>query len=170
MTDASVPPTSVSRQALLDADGRDRAFRRMVYDLLTVGARMQEVRDRLASAMGVTGPQYAILMAIFHLQDEEGGAGIRAVARRLHVSGPFITAQVNLLVDGGLVEKHPNPADGRGVLLQLSARGRAAVKRTAPDIRQANDAFFSGLDPSGFRALCDLAAQLVESSESVPVD
>ena len=91
------PPVTVSRPELLDSDGRDTSFRAMVYDLLSVGARMQDVRDRLAAIIGVTGPQYAILMAIAHIQDAEGGAGVRAVARRLHVSGPFITAQVNLL-------------------------------------------------------------------------
>ena len=85
--------TTVSRPEFLDPDGGDRTFRAMVYDLLAVGARMQDIRDHLAAQMGVTGPQYAILMAIFHMQDEAGGAGVRAVGRRLHVSGPFVTAQ-----------------------------------------------------------------------------
>jgi DNA-binding MarR family transcriptional regulator len=159
------PPPTVSRPALLDDGKTDRAFRRMVYDLMTVGARMQEVRDRLAAEMGVSGPQYAILMAIAHLQDEDGGAGVRAVARRLHVSGPFVTAQVNRLVDAGLVEKAPNPDDGRGVLLAIGAAGRAVIDRTAPSIRAANDTFFGNLDARDFDNLCRLAADLVESSE-----
>lgn len=162
----SFPPPSVSRPALLDADGRDRAFRTTVYDLLTVGARMQAVRDALAAEMGVTGPQYAILMAIAHLEGEEGGAGVRAVARRLHVSGPFITAQVNRLVDAGLVAKHPNPDDGRGVLLRLAPRGRETVARTAPSIQRANDLFFAPLDAADFARLGGMAARLVESSEA----
>jgi DNA-binding MarR family transcriptional regulator len=160
------PPASVSRPPLLDGDGRDRSFRATVYDLLTVGARMQAVRDRLAAEMGVTGPQYGILMAVSHAQDEEGGAGVRAIARRLHVSGPFVTAQVNRLVAAGLVEKRPNPADGRGVILRVSAAGRAALDRTAPAIRDANDRFFAPLDRDDFEALSDIAARLVESSEA----
>lgn len=161
------PPISVSRAELMDTDGRDSAFRRMVYDLLTVGVRMQEARDRLAAEMGVTGPQYAILMAIAHMQDDADGAGVREVARRLHVSGPFITAQVNQLVDAELVEKHPNPADGRAVLLKVSANGEAIVQRTAPSIRFTNDGFFESLNEAGFTRLCDLAADLVRSSEAV---
>lgn len=159
------PPPSVSRAPLLDGDGRDRTFRAAVYDLLAVGARMQAMRDRLAAEIGVTGPQYAILMAIAHLQDEDDGAGVRAVARRLHVSGPFITAQANRLVADGLVEKHPNPGDGRGVLLRLSQRARAAVERAAPAIQRANDLFFAPLDRADFAALSAVAARLVESSE-----
>ena len=160
------PPPTVSCPVLLDDEKSDRAFRRMVYDLMTVGARMQEVRDRLAAEMGVSGPQYAILMAIAHLQDEDGGAGVRAVARRLHVSGPFVTAQVKRLVDAGLVEKEPNPNDGRGVLLAIGAAGRAVIDRTAPSIRAANDAFFGRLDARDFESLCRLAADLVDSSEA----
>lgn len=163
---AAFPPASVSRPPLLDGDGRDRTFRATVYDLLTVGARMEAVRDRLAAAMGVTGPQYAILMAVAHAQDEDGGAGVRAIARRLHVSGPFVTAQVNRLVADGLVAKEPNPADGRGVILRLTKRGRAAVERTAPAIRGANDRFFAPLDREDFEALSDIAVRLVDSSEA----
>ncbi len=137
----------------------------MVYDLLTVGARMQAVRDRLAAEMGVTGPQYAILMAIAHLQDEEGGAGVRAVARRLHVSGPFITAQVNRLVAAGLVAKRPDPEDGRGVILRLTGLGESRLGMLAPEIQRANDTFFGPLTAEEFRILGGLAARLETSSE-----
>ena len=158
----TLPPVSVSRPELLDPEGRDRSFRALVYDLLSVGARMQEVRDNLAGTIGVTGPQYAILMAIAHMQD---GAGVRSVARRLHVSGPFITAQVNMLVKAGLVAKHPNPEDGRAVILSMTDLGEARLEAIAPEIQWANDTFFGPLSASEFRLLAGLAARLVESSE-----
>lgn len=155
---------TVSRPELLDADGGDTTFRGMVYDLLTVGARMQEVRDRLAREMGVTGPQYAILMAIFHLQQDLDGPGVRAVARRLHVSGPFVTAQSRVLVKEGLVEKKPNPRDGRGVWLCLTGEGSRRIARTARTIQTANDEFFGSLDSVHFLVLSDIAARLEKSS------
>tara|TARA_R110000868_G_scaffold109_14_gene1114 strand:- start:758 stop:1291 length:534 start_codon:yes stop_codon:yes gene_type:complete len=156
--------TTVSRPDLLDRDGGDGTFRGVVYDLLAVGARMQAVRDHLAAAMGVTGPQYAILMAIFHLQEEPEGPGVRAVARQLHVSGPFVTAQANRLVEAGLVEKRPNPKDKRGVWLWLTAEGARRVSRVAPDIQAANDAFFASLSRVDFLVLGDIAARLEKSS------
>jgi DNA-binding MarR family transcriptional regulator len=156
--------TSVSRPELLDRDGSDRDFRHMVYDLLTVCVRMQEVRDRLAAEMEVSGPQYRLLMAIFHLQDEIGGAGVGAVARQLHVSGPFVTAQANRLVVLGLVEKRPNPDDGRGVLLCLTGDGMQRIVQSLPVIQRANDAFFGSVDRLHFVALSDLAASLEKSS------
>ncbi|MEE2996395.1 MAG: MarR family winged helix-turn-helix transcriptional regulator [Pseudomonadota bacterium] len=159
------PPVSVSRPELLDGDGRDQVFRALVYDLLSVGARMQEVRDNLAKIIGVTGPQYAILMAVAHMQNDVGGAGVRAVARRLHVSGPFITTQVNLLVKADLVGKFPNPEDGRGVILRLTDLGEARLAAIEPEIKIANDTFFGPLSATEFHALADLAARLEKSSE-----
>lgn len=157
--------TTTSRTDFLDPDGSDRTFRAMVYDLLAVGARMQEVRDHLAAEIGVTGPQYAILMAIFHLQEEIGGAGVRAVGRRLHVSGPFVTAQANHLVDKGLVEKRPNPRDGRGVWLCLTEEGSRRIAHAAPVIQNANDAFFASLSKVDFLVLADVAARLETGSD-----
>lgn len=156
--------TTVSRPDFLDQNGSDRTFRGMVYDLLAVGARMQDVRDHLAGRMGVTGPQYAILMAIFHLQQEADGPGVRAVARRLNVSGPFVTAQANLLVEKGLVEKRSNPLDGRGVWLWLTEEGARRISRATPGIQNANDSFFDGLSRIDFLVLSDIAARLEISS------
>jgi MarR family transcriptional regulator, organic hydroperoxide resistance regulator len=156
--------TTTSRPDFLDPDGSDRTFRAMVYDLLAVGARMQDVRDHLAAEIGVTGPQYAILMAIFHLQEDVGGAGVRAVGRRLHVSGPFVTAQANHLVEKGLVEKRPNPLDGRGVWLCLTEEGSRRISQAASMIQGANDAFFADLRKVDFLVLGDIAARLEESS------
>lgn len=156
---------TVSRPELLDSDGGDATFRGMVYDLLAVGARMQEVRDRLAIEMGVTGPQYAILMAISHLEDDSAGPGVRAVARALHVSGPFVTAQANVLVKMKLLEKRPNPKDGRGVWLCLTEEGSRRIARTAPLIQTANDEFFGALDSVHFLVLSDIAARLEKSAD-----
>jgi MarR family transcriptional regulator, organic hydroperoxide resistance regulator len=156
--------TTTSRPEFLDPDGGDRTFRAMVYDLLAVGARMQDVRDHLAAEIGVTGPQYAILMAIFHLQEDVGGAGVRAVGRRLHVSGPFVTAQANHLVEKGLVEKRPNPRDGRGVLLCLTDEGSHRISNAAPVIQDANDGFFAALSKVDFLVLGDMVARLEVSS------
>ena len=159
------PPVSVSRRELLDDDGRDYSFRALIYDLFSVGARMQDVRDRLANIIGVSGPQYAILMTVAHMQDNDGDAGVNAVAKRLHVSGPFVTAQVNLLVKAGLVSKHSNPADRMGVSLLLTDLGEATLDVIEPEIQKANDTFFAPFSTQDFRILGELVGRLEQSSE-----
>lgn len=160
---ATAPPLTVSRPALLDA-GSDRPFRQLVYDMLTVASRMADMRDRLAEAMGVTGPQYGILMAVAHLEAEDR-ASVRRVADRLHVSGAFVTAEAGKLVSLGLLEKRPNPRDRRGVLLSLSDAGRERLESAAPQIRAVNDRFFASLDQKAFAELRRIMAAMVEDSE-----
>lgn len=156
-----LPPT-VSREALLRR-GSDRCFRALVADLLTIAARMETVRAHHGRRIGITGPQYSVLIAIAHLQGETG-VSVGAVAQALHVSSAFIAMETNKLARDGLVLKRRNPDDRRGVLLRLAPRGRLKIDRAAAEIRAVNDLFFGGLDSGSFRGLCTAAAALVESS------
>ena len=83
-------PATVSRPALLE-NGSDDRFRQLVYDLLTVSVRMEAAREHLARRLGVSGPQYSILMAIARLQGPHGvrvGASPRRCMSRAHSLPP----------------------------------------------------------------------------------
>lgn len=164
MTDPTgfrLPPT-VATGALTD-EGSDARFRQMIYDLFTVSVGMDAVRGALANTLGVSGPQYSILMAIARLQGAEGVA-VSRVAGQLHVTGPFVTVEAGKLARRGLVEKRRNPNDGRGVLLRLSAEGEDRLTALAPAVRAVNDRFFGALDRAEFLSLARIAAVLVRDS------
>lgn len=158
-------PATASRQALLEAGSDDR-FRQLVYDLLTISVRMETAREHLARRLGVSGPQYSILMAIARLQDRHG-VRVGGVAKALHVTSAFIATETGRLARLGLLSKSPNPKDRRGILLVLTPRGQAALVKLGPEIRAVNDDFFKPLDRAGFQALASTAAALVESSSRV---
>ena len=158
-------PATASRQALLEAGSDDR-FRQLVYDLLTISVRMETAREHLARRLGVSGPQYSILMAIARLQDRHG-VRVGGVAKALHVTSAFIATETGKLARLGLLSKSPNPKDRRGILLALTPRGQAALVKLGPEIRAVNDDFFKPLDRAGFQALASTAAALVESSSRV---
>jgi DNA-binding MarR family transcriptional regulator len=165
MTDRTAPlPATVSRRALL-AGGSDGRFRQMVYDLFTVSVRMEAVRDALARELGVSGPQYSILMAIARLAGAEG-VPVGQVADQLHVSGAFVTVEAGKLVRAGLVAKAPNPKDGRSVLLRLSERGAVLLERLAPKVCAVNDRFFGALDRADFENLARTASALVQGADA----
>lgn len=156
------PPATISSEVLLEGGG-DRRFRRMVYDMLSLEMQMRAMRDHLGAEIGVGGPGYAILMAIAQHQGENvvaPGVGVGALARYLHVSGPFITAEVGKLAAAKLVEKRPNLDDRRGVLLSLSSEGERRVAGIAPKVRAANDYFFGSLSAAEFATLSTVAARL----------
>jgi DNA-binding MarR family transcriptional regulator len=155
-------PATVSRATLLKG-GSDQRFRVLVADLFTISTRMEMVREHLGSRMGISGPQYSIVVAIAHLQGRNG-ISVGALAQALHVSSAFIATEGGKLVRRGLLLKRTNPLDRRGVLLSVASAGRLAVDRVSAEIRTVNDLFFGALDASSFAALSAAAAALVESS------
>lgn len=155
-------PATVSRPALVDG-GSDVQFRRLVYDLLTIASRMTEVREHLANRMGISAPQYSLLMAIGQFQAERG-VGVTSVARLLHVSSAFVATETGKLAQAGLLIKRANPKDKRGVLLSLTKAGRTLIARNSGEIRAVNNAFFAALTPATFAALSATMADLVHSS------
>jgi DNA-binding MarR family transcriptional regulator len=156
-------PLTTSRVPLLDG-GSDRRFRGLIHDLFTIAARMDLVREHLGRRIGVSGPQYSVLMAIAHLQGVQG-TSVGTVAQALHVSSAFITAETGKLVRLGLVRKRTNPADRRGVLLSLAAAGRSRIEHVSAEVRAVNDRVFGLLDGKSFAALCAAAGKLVEGSD-----
>jgi DNA-binding MarR family transcriptional regulator len=156
-----LPPT-VSRGALLD-NGSDRRFRTLVNDLFTIADRMEAIRTHLGRRMGISGPQYSVLIAIAHLQGERG-VSVGTLAEAMHVSSAFIASETGKLARLGLLLKRPNPRDRRGVLLTLTPTGRLKIDGVAAEIRAINDMFFGPLTPKSFAALCDAAQALVKGS------
>jgi DNA-binding MarR family transcriptional regulator len=157
-----VLPATVSRAALLE-EGSDRRFRALVADLLTIATRMELVRDHLGRRMGISGPQYSLMVAVARLQGGSG-IGVGALAQALHVSSAFIASETGKLARRRLLLKRTNPLDRRGVLLSVAPAGRLALDRISADIRAVNDLFFAALDRSSFAALTSAASALIESS------
>ena len=153
-------PATVSRPALLCA-GSDEEFRRLIHDLIAYGHKLDACRDAFAAIAGISGAQYEILMLVSRAE----GLSVGEVAARLHRSGAFITIEANKLAERGILEKAADPADGRKVLLKLTAKGVALLQRLAPYQRRINDVLFESLDAKRFRALRALAAELVASGD-----
>ena len=126
-------PLTVSRDALLDG-GSDRRFRSLVSDLFTISARMEIVREHLARRLGITGPQYSLIVAVAHLQGQ-AGISVGSMAQSLHVSSAFVASETGKLVRRGFLLKRINPLDRRGVLLSIAPAGRLKLDRISEEIR-----------------------------------
>lgn len=120
-TDGSELELTVSRSELL-VEGSDRSFRQLVHDTLAFAVRIQEVRSRLGSLIGLSDTQYTLLISIAHLQGD-GGVGVNRAAEQLHLSGVLVTIEVKMLVAAELVKKRTNPGDRRRVLLTATQKG-----------------------------------------------
>ncbi len=156
-------PLTTTRAALL-VGGTDRVFREVLRDLMTMASQLQELRAGLARHLGVSEPEYRVFLAVAQLQGARG-VSISAVARHLGVSGAFVTMIVQRLVRAGKVQKTPSRIDRRGVLLTLTARGRAAITGFARHPQMVNDELFRDLDEKEFRLLADIVRRIVAGGE-----
>ena len=158
----SAHPLTTTLPALLKR-GSDAGFRRFLYDFMTVAERVQKLRAHFGRQVGITGPQYTLLMAVLQLGD---GAGVppHAIAVHLRVTRAFVALEGGRLVRAGVLAKRANPADGRSNLLSLTPRGRRMLDRLIPEVRMINDLFFAGLDGPGYASARQLVARLLVGS------
>lgn len=156
-------PLSVTHEALL-VEGSDRAFRGLIQDLLVMAKQLQGLRLALARELGVSEPQYRLVLAIAQLEEKDG-VGVNQVANYLRVTGAFVTMEARKLVRRGFVAKKSDRRDGRAVLLCLTVKGRRALGELAPRQQAVNDELFRGFSASEFNALASLGRRLVANGE-----
>ena len=162
-TPKTKPHLTVGRPELLE-NGSDAAFRSLVHDSLAFAARLQAVRDGYARIVGVTGPQYTILISIAHI-GRNGPVSVTTVADHLRLSGSFVTNEIGKLVAAGLVAKTQDPADRRRVILEITEAGRRRFDRLADVQPRVNDVHFGGLSETDFADLRRIMAGLVASTD-----
>ena len=161
-TDFQFPLTATS--PILVSGGSDHSFRKLLYDFFTVSARLETMKRYLGKRMGLTGPQYTIMMAVAELQGETG-VSVGRVGEYLHVTGTFVTIESGKLIRKGLMEKHPDDQDGRLSLLSLAPKGIKTFRSLFPELQQINDVFFELDSRAEFERLCQTLAKLVGNAQ-----
>jgi long-chain acyl-CoA synthetase len=87
-----------------------------------VAARLSRVMEVCLASQDLSLSQYRTLLFL-----AEGSAAASALADRLAVTRPSVTAVVDGLVSRGLVERKPETADRRRVTHVLTAEGRRVL-------------------------------------------
>lgn len=136
----------------------DDRFRAVIYQMLQVSALMLRTREHYAAAVGVTSPQFSILTAA----QERPGASVGEIAARLHVSGPFVTAEANKLVRQGLLARKSAAHDRRVTQLCVTEECDRRLAAVAPIRRLANETIFGRLAPEEVEALSQQLGVLMD--------
>jgi DNA-binding MarR family transcriptional regulator len=155
---------STTREPLL-INGTDRQFRRFVDNFVRLSARLQTLRAALAKGMGMTPPQYNILMILARANAPEGET-MSGIAKRLGVSLSFVVSQTRILDHLGLIKLCRNPADQRSVLATVTQAGRKRIARVAPKIQQVNDLLFSSLTRRELIGMDRTISRILDGSEA----
>jgi len=92
--------------------------------------RFLRVREEAARAAGIEPQQYVVLLQVKGLERRQP-ATIGALAERLQIRHHATVQLVDRLVERGMVRRRRAEGDRRGVVVELTARGEAILKKLA---------------------------------------
>lgn len=98
-------------------------IKRFTLEISSINSHLERVRQIWGKALGVSGPQWMILIAVSDL-DKDGGVPINVVSKLLHVDPSFVTTQSKLLEQKELLHRTPSLDDARVVRLSLTDKTR----------------------------------------------
>jgi DNA-binding MarR family transcriptional regulator len=101
--------------------------------------------------------------------DREGSSRLTALAARQGVTQPAMTQLIARLQESGFVRREPDPADGRVVLVSITAEGKALLARRRERRARHLAAMLAQLDP-GHRAALAAALPAMDALASIRRD
>jgi MarR family transcriptional regulator, organic hydroperoxide resistance regulator len=99
--------------------------RQLCYSLYAASMAVTRTYKPMLDALGLTYPQYLILLALW----DEDGLGIGTIAERLALESSTVTPLVKRLEAAGLVARQRDTADERRVHVRLTKAGVAMRAR-----------------------------------------
>jgi DNA-binding MarR family transcriptional regulator len=136
----------------------DPAVSAEIADLLyRVTHRMRRASEPVLEPLGLT---WAQLRALRTLARSGPPLRMSELAERLRIARRSATSLVDELVERGLVERLPDPADRRAVTVAVTPAGGALLDRLVQRRREAAGDLTSALDGRELRVLRDLLRRL----------
>jgi DNA-binding MarR family transcriptional regulator len=134
-------------------------IRRFAWVINSVGVHLEELRYFWAKALGISGPQWMILMALADLDDKDG-VPVNVVSKKLHVDPSFVTTQSKLLEKKGFLRRKTSTEDARIVLMSLTDKTYKQMAGLAAQQEALNEFIFAELSNKQLDELIDTLSGL----------
>ena len=144
-----------ARPASVAAEQNQQVIKRFTWEIASISVYLQELRQFWAEAIGISGPQWMILMALADL--DEDGVPVNVVSKMLHVDPSFVTTQSKLLEKNGFLHRKSSSTDARVVQMSLTEKTRNHLKKLASQQQAINDFIFEEFD---HRELAEFTSKL----------
>lgn len=119
------------------------------------------IRRAATAAQPAGAPSPAEARALRVLGAADGGMRMSELADALRIARRSTTSVVESLAAAGLVDRQPDPEDGRAVVVALTEAGRAELGRAARRRAEAGAAVLSRLTEQELATLTALLSRLV---------
>ena len=134
-------------------------IRRFTWVIVAMNVHLEELRYFWAKTLGISGPQWMILMALVDL-DQDDGVPVNAVSKRLHVDSSFVTTQSKLLEKKGFVRRKTSAEDARIVQMSLTDKTYKHLAGLASQQEALNEFILAELNDRQLSELTDTLAAL----------
>lgn len=119
----------------------------LIGRVLRVQRHLMRGMERTLAGHGLNFAGFDVLATLRRAGHPDGLTPGALLAEMMVTSGTM-TNRLDQLEAQGLVERRPNPADGRGVIVRLTARGLALVDAAVTDHVARQAALVAALDPA----------------------
>ena len=134
-------------------------IRRFAWVINSVGVHLEELRYFWAKALGISGPQWMILMALADLDDKDG-VPVNVVSKKLHVDPSFVTTQSKMLENKGFLRRKTSTEDARVVQMSLTDKTYKQMAGLAAQQEALNEFVFAELSNKQLDELIDTLSGL----------
>ncbi|WOF23916.1 MarR family transcriptional regulator [Microbacterium betulae] len=141
----------------------DTATIDVVGRILRTAAIVTKRGDALLAEFGLTRGEFDILAALRRQDLPQSPGSLRTVAL---ASGPAITKRLRSLESRLLVQRSPNPIDGRGALIALSGQGIALTDEVFPRMLGLERDLLAGIPSERAPHVVDALRLVLASVES----
>ncbi|UPJ76881.1 MarR family transcriptional regulator [Bradyrhizobium sp. 187] len=144
-------------------DQTDKAARDFIWNIVEIHSQLEDIHKNWAHLLGITEPQWLILMAIDELDEGRGVSGI-AVANKLRIHPGFVTNQTKRLESLEFLTRVPSPDDARYVQMSLTQKARTEIAKLSIKRQGLNATLFDGLDGASIDYLNKRLSLLAKNS------
>lgn len=139
---------------------------RLWLRMLSCTVRIEnEIRSRLRSEFGITLPRFDLMA---QLERHPEGLRMGELSRRMMVTGGNITGITDQLQHERLVERVPDPEDGRAYSVRLTAVGRRTFRKMARVHEEWIAELLDGVSPHEKEKLIELLSRLKQQLNQPP--
>ncbi|MCS3765860.1 MULTISPECIES: MarR family winged helix-turn-helix transcriptional regulator [Bradyrhizobium] len=147
-----------------EKDQLDRAVRDFIWNIVEIHSQLEEIHKGWAEMMGISEPQWLMLMAIGELDQGRGVSGI-AVANKLRIHPAFVTTQTKKLEEAGFLSRVTSPDDARFLQISLTQKALAEIANLSKKREALNSTMFAGLDEASLDYLNKRLAAIATNSQ-----
>jgi DNA-binding MarR family transcriptional regulator len=122
--------------------------KQFTWEIAGINVHLQDIRNFFAKALGISSPQWLILMALADL-DQGDGVSVKVVSKMLHVDSSFVTTQSKMLEKKGFIRRKTAIDDARVVQMSLTDKSYKHMAKLASQQEELNKFIFGEFTDRG---------------------